>query len=100
MARTDASIRHWFGEDRPKARLPRIIDDAAGIAFAKFRDADRALADMDCLKNWFEFHGLPPAACADRASHFRANPTRPSPTGALATATGPFPRPTRRSLRP
>jgi hypothetical protein len=73
MVKMDTSIHHWFGEDRPKACLPCIIDDATSIVFAKSYDADRTLTNMDCLKNWFELHGLPLAAYADRASHFRVN---------------------------
>ncbi|MDR1051719.1 MAG: ISNCY family transposase, partial [Deltaproteobacteria bacterium] len=73
MVQMDTSFHHWFGEDRPKAYLLCIIDDATSIAFAKFYDADSTLTNMDCLKNWFELHGLPLAAYTDRASHFRVN---------------------------
>src|SRR5680860_906814 len=73
LVQLDGSDHHWFGEDHPRCCLMVMIDDATGLTWARFFEAETTEASMRIFQQWSMRYGLLRALYPDRHSIYRRN---------------------------
>lgn len=78
LVQLDGSHHAWFGEERPRACLMNLVDDAQGTTLALMAEEETTEAAMRALWRWVERYGIPRALYLDRKSVYIAirQPTR------------------------
>lgn len=66
LIQLDGSHHAWYGQDRPRACLMSMVDDATGIAMTLMDEQETTEAAMTLLRRWIERHGVPKALYTDR----------------------------------
>jgi hypothetical protein len=65
LLQLDGSFHQWFGEDKPRACLMNLIDDATGKTLSLLSQEETTEAAMVLLKKWIERYGVPSAIYVD-----------------------------------
>lgn len=66
LVQMDGSHHNWFGQDKPKSCLLKMIDDATGRRMTLLAEEETTKAAMHLLWNWIEKYGVPVALYTDR----------------------------------
>ena len=66
LVQMDGSHHNWFGPDKPKSCLMKMIDDATGVRMTLLAEEETTKAAMHLLWNWIEKYGVPVALYTDR----------------------------------
>ncbi|MHB1662146.1 MAG: ISNCY family transposase [bacterium] len=72
MLQLDGSHHDWFEKRGDKAVLMSFIDDATGMALARFYEYEGTIPAMDLLKNYIEEYGLPMSIYSDRHTTYKS----------------------------
>lgn len=73
LLQLDGSDHAWFGPEHPRCVLMVMVDDATGLALARFFEAETTAAAMTIFRQWALAHGLPGTLYPDRHSIYRRN---------------------------
>jgi transposase len=78
LLQLDGSDHAWFGEDRERACLMNLVDDATGKTLSLMAEEETTEVAMRALWRWVERYGIPRALYLDRKSVYVAirQPTR------------------------
>ena len=71
LLQADASPHAWFEERGPRCDLIAFIDDATGMAFARFVETESTENYMRVFREYVELCGRPEALYTDKSSIFR-----------------------------
>ena len=66
LVQMDGSHHNWFGPEKPKSCLMKMIDDATGERMTLLAEEETTEAAMRLLWNWIEKYGVPVALYTDR----------------------------------
>jgi hypothetical protein len=67
----DASPHAWFEERGPECDLIALIDDATGLAFARFVESESTESYMRVFREYVELYGCPETFYPDKHAIFR-----------------------------
>lgn len=70
LVQMDGSHHAWFGEERPRACLMQLVDDATGTVLALVDEQETTDLAMRALWWWIKLYGVPQALYTDKKSVF------------------------------